>query len=105
MLVEELVRWPGSNGQRLHHHVVRGFPGGVKGTALKEATAKQDVIVDLAEVKKGLNDYLAKEKFDEDSRPLDLKNLKVVAFIQNDDSKEVLQTAQVDLSQGKPETE
>jgi hypothetical protein len=105
VLVEDLVRWPGSNGQRLHHHVVRGFPGGVKGMALKEATAKQDVMVDLAEMKKGLNDYLAKEKFDEDSRPLDLKNLKVVAFIQNDDSKEVLQTAQVDLSQSKPETE
>src|SRR5262249_16651278 len=31
VLIEDVVRYPGTNGQRLHHHVVRDFPGGVKG--------------------------------------------------------------------------
>jgi hypothetical protein len=101
VLVEDVVRYAGRNGQRLHHHVVRGFPGGLEGFALKGASSKQSASVSLAEVAKQLNEYLAKPSprgpyLDED-RPLDLKHLKVVALVQDDDSKEILQAAQADV--------
>ena len=107
VVVEEVVHFAGSNGQRLHHHVVRAFPGGVKGFPLKEASAKQDVSVSIADLRKSLDQYLSDDahKFDEDNRPLDLKHLKVVAFIQDEATKEVLQAAQADLNESKSETE
>jgi hypothetical protein len=104
VLVEEIARYPGSNGQRLHHHVVRAFPGGVDGFALKEKEVKQDVRVNLDEVRKSLNDYLAgykPGKFSEDDRPLDLKKLKLVAFVQKNGDKAIYQAAQIDLPEDK----
>ena len=63
--------------------------------------------VDLAEVTKTLNEYLTsagkRRPFTDDDRPLDLKHLKVVAFIQDKESKEVLQAAQVELGEAKVE--
>lgn len=101
VLVEEVVRYPGHNRQRLHHHVVRAFPGGVKGFALLDASAKKKASVNLAELRKALTSYLdraAKERpFLDDERPMNLRNLKVVALIQDDKSKEVLQAVQTDV--------
>ncbi len=100
-VVEEVVRFPGRNGQRLHHHVVRSFPGGVEGFALKEKTAKPTASFSLADLEKSLNAYLEKADFSEDDRPLKLENLKVVAFVQDDASKEILQAAHADIPGGK----
>jgi hypothetical protein len=103
VLVEEVVRYAGRNGQRLHHHVVRSFPGGTKGLALKDKSAKHDVKLDLKELSKSLKTYLATtnktQRFPDADRPLDLKSLMVVAFIQDDSSKEVLEAAQVHLAE------
>ena len=85
-LIEEAVRFPGPNRQRIHHHVVRAMPGGADGFALKEATAKQEMKIDLAALRRSLADD-----------PIDLKHLAVVAFIQNDKTREVLQTTQADV--------
>lgn len=108
-LVEEQVRYVGGNQVRFHHDVVRALPGGVDGFPLKEKTAKQTASVNLAELKKTLTSYLddsaKKAPFPNDRRPLDLKKLKVVAFIQDDDSKEVLQAAQVDVKGAEAEAE
>ncbi|GIW81234.1 MAG: hypothetical protein KatS3mg105_3041 [Gemmatales bacterium] len=102
-LVEDVVRFAGRNGIRFHHHVVRAFPGGVDGVVVKNKSARQTATVDLAELRKSLNNYLdEKEKaytkqgfpFPKE-RPLDLKNLHVVAFVQNDETKEVLHAVQV----------
>ncbi|HMF14492.1 MAG TPA: hypothetical protein VKE94_19385 [Gemmataceae bacterium] len=105
VLVEDVVRYQGRNGQRLHHHVVRAFPGGVEGAKLDKAESKHAVALNLAELSKSLGDYLTasneKRPFLDDERPLNLKNLKVVAFIQNDDGKQVLQAAQVDVEEAK----
>ncbi len=105
LLVEDVVRYPAPNGQRFHHHVVRALPGGVEGFALKDKTGKQNVLVELAEVRKSINDYLTeytkKRRFPSDDRPLDLKNLKVVALIQDLQSKEILQAAQIDVPEAK----
>jgi hypothetical protein len=106
VLVEDVVRYAGSNGQRLHHHVVRAFPGGTDGLALKDKKAKHEVKINLGELNKSLNAYLAGAAKQRDvvfvDPPLDLKNLKVVAFIQDDLLREVLQVAQISLSSDKP---
>ena len=36
-------------------------------------------------------------EFPNKERPMELKNLKVIAFVQNDDDGEVLQAVQVDV--------
>ena len=51
VLIEEMVRYAAPNGQRLHHHVVRDFPGGVNGFALPEKTAKKTVTVGLNQLR------------------------------------------------------
>ncbi|HZT82438.1 MAG TPA: hypothetical protein VFA26_19575 [Gemmataceae bacterium] len=105
VLVEDVVRYPGTNGQRLHHHVVRDFPGGVEGVAMKEKSGKHVATVNLPELTRKLEEYLTnyakRRAFPGDDRPLDLKHLKVVAFIQDNDTKEVLQAAQVDVREAK----
>jgi hypothetical protein len=77
------------------------MPGGPQGFALKDKSLKQSVTVDLDEVRKELTKYLddfAKETpFPNAQRPLELKNLRVVAFLQNDATREVLQAVQVDV--------
>ena len=103
-LVEQEVAYTGGNKVPLHHHVVRGFvgEGGAAGTALKEKTGRVVVDVDPAAVKKGLEDYLkaavdAKGPFFGKEPAVDLKNLRLVAFVQNDETGEVLQALEVDL--------
>lgn len=106
-LIEETARYVGSNGIRFHHHIVRAMPGGDKGFALKEKTTRQSVSLDLADLKKQLAQYIttvAKKgmaKFPDPEEVLELKNLRVVAFVQNDKTKEVLQAKQVEVSGGK----
>lgn len=98
-LVEEAVRYVGANQARFHHHIVRELPGGAAGLPLKTKTGKQQATVDLAQLRDKLKEYVAdlgkKTPFPNDSPPLDLKNLYVVAFVQNDENKEVLQSVQV----------
>lgn len=108
-LVEEQVRYAGGNQVRFHHHVVRAMPGGAAGLPLKEKSAKQSISVNLTELRKKLNSYLEDydkaHSFPNSRRPLDLKNLRLVAFIQDDQTKEVLQAAQVDVKGPEGEAE
>jgi hypothetical protein len=53
-----------------------------------------------ANLSKFLDDFAKEEgAFPRPDRPLALKNLKLVAFIQNDATKEVLQAVQVDVDE------
>ncbi len=101
VLVEDVVRYSGGNRQRLHHHVVRAFPGGVRGEALTGKSATKTATVSLADLRKGLQDYLTaankKAPFPDDERPLRLEHLKAVAFVQDDEDKSVLQAAQAEV--------
>jgi hypothetical protein len=101
VIVEDVARYLGRNGQRLHHHVVRALPGGLDGMALTKKSGQHKVTVDLKEVAKGIEDYLKGRNFEEDDRRLGLKHLKAVALIQDNDSKEILQATQVNLSEDK----
>ena len=48
-----------------------------------------------------LDDYAKEYPFSDSDRPLELKNLHVVALVQNDDSGAVLQARQVEVT-GEP---
>jgi hypothetical protein len=102
-LVEETVDYKGSNGIPSYHNVVRDMPGGVTGIAVKDRAAKQSVTIDLDELKKDAKKYLDnwaaenEAKFPGKVPEMELKNLRVVAFLQNDKTKEVLQAVQVDV--------
>jgi hypothetical protein len=101
-IVEKEVAYKGRNGLPMHHHVVRHMPGGDAGTVVKtEKGGKYPFTVDLAAVKKALNAYLDKvneaRPFPDKDRPMDFKDLRVVAFIQDDKSNAVLQAAVVDV--------
>jgi len=102
-LVENQIRYLGGNQLRFHHHVVRALPGGPKGFALKGRNVTQSVRVDLGNLRKELAKYLEefhkKNPFPTGKRPLDLQHLSVVAFVQNEKSKEVLQAAEAGLGE------
>ena len=53
VVTEETVRYAGSNKIRLHHNVVRAFPGGVQGLELKEAASRHKASVNLGELHRG----------------------------------------------------
>ena len=99
-LVEDWVRYKGGNGMAYHHRVVRTMPGGAKGTALLKPDNEVTQVVDLDELQKTLNTYLddfAKKEmpFPNSQRPLRLRQLHVVAFVQDDANAEVLQAIDV----------
>jgi hypothetical protein len=102
-LVERTVDYKGNNGIPSYRNVVRDMPGGTTGIAVKDRAAKQAVTVDLDELKKDLKKYLDnwsaenEAKFPGKVPEIALKDLRVVAFLQNDKTKEVLQAVQVDV--------
>jgi hypothetical protein len=71
--------------------------GGADGVPLKEKTGKQTATVDLEEVRRGQDRYLDSQKFAEERPPIRLRRLYVVAFVQNDLTREVLQELQVEV--------
>lgn len=108
VLVEDEVKYKAGNKLDTFTSVVRDMPGGAKGFAVKEKTFKQTTTVDLDELRKKLKEYIADlEKqgapFSSKERPLDLKKLRVIALVQNDETKEILQAAQVDVKSDKAE--
>ena len=104
VLVEDWVRYKSRNGMLYHHRVVRALPGGAAGLALTKANVDHAVTVDLGELRTSLNKYLddfAKNEapFPDAERPMRLRNLHVVAFVQHDDSYEVLQAVDVAVTE------
>jgi hypothetical protein len=102
LLAEESIRYLGSNKIRFHHNVVRAFPGGVEGKALKEPASKHTASIKLDSLRgtlaKYLEEYNANERpFANPARPLAMEHLRVIAFVQDDSSKEILQVVQVEV--------
>ncbi len=107
VLVEDVVRYTGGNKLRFHHHVVRGLPGGVEGKALSKGQGKTEVTVNLAEVRKGLEQYLsdftkAGRAFPKDLPPINLDKLSVVAFVQDDSNQAILNAAVLPVAEKAP---
>jgi thiol-disulfide isomerase/thioredoxin len=110
VLVEEEIRYLGENGIRFHPMVARAF-GGEKGEGYKiEANGKGtfDATFDLEsigkDIRKQLDEYEAKGhrgepfKFSAKKDQIDRADLAVVAFVQDDKTRHVLQAGYVDLS-------
>jgi hypothetical protein len=106
LVCEETVRYVGGNALRLHHHVVRAMPGGAGGVAINEGTFKHTVRVDLGTVRKGLTTYLDEfartRPFPKPERPMEMKELKVIALVQNDKTKQIVQAAQLEVESKEP---
>jgi hypothetical protein len=101
LVVEDVVKYIGGNRVRFHHHVVRAMPGGAAGVAITDKAFKHTASTDLAEVRKDLTKYLdefAKARpFPKSDRPMDMKDLKVIALVQNDKTKEIVQAVQIEI--------
>ncbi|MSU76782.1 MAG: hypothetical protein EXS16_01675 [Gemmataceae bacterium] len=97
-LTEGWVRYKGSNGLQYHHHVVRALAGGAKGVAIKQKDLDHKVTVDLSDLRKTLNKYLD-EDYPEGPRPLRLRDLSIVAFVQDDATAEVLQAVTIPVKE------
>ena len=101
LLVEDTVKYVGGNKLRFHHHVVRAMPGGAEGVAVKSGAMRHTATADVVAIRKSLVNYL--DEFSKDrpfpytTRPLDLKDLKVIALVQNDKTREILQAVQIEV--------
>lgn len=100
ILAEETIRYAGSNRIRLHHNVVRAFPGGVDGVSLKEAASRHQASIHLGNLRTDLTKYLDNYEanfraFANPARPMAFANLRVIAFVQDDNTREILQAVQV----------
>ncbi len=101
LLLEDNIRYVGSNGVRFHHHVVRSLLGTGKGIAVKDMkdgkhTATQSIKALQADLKKYLDEYNTTSPFPYPDRPLALKGSTVVAIIQDDATGEILQAIQLE---------
>ena len=101
-VAESVVRYRGGNGLRYHECVVRGFAGSVDGWPMLKPASEQQVTVDLTVLRAGLNAELDEYQKKHEGvvfpdRPLDLRKLMIVAFIQDDATREVLQAGQAEV--------
>jgi len=105
-LTESEIAYTGINGIHRHDMVVRTMPGGYQGVKAIDGVLKFDGTVNLTELKQELDSYLIKFEQTQGQplpgKPLDLKNLHVVAFVQDDSTRKVLQTAVVPLNVPDP---
>lgn len=106
VLIEDKVSYKGGNGLEAHHHVVRAFPGGLEGLALKAKAAKQSATVDLDDLRRLLKkdleaDYKKAEEMLPKDIPMEFKNLRLIALVQDDNSREILHAVQVPVERAK----
>ena len=103
VVVEETIKYVGSNRLRFHHQVVRAMPGGAAGVEVAGGSFRHAAAVDLGEVRKGLTKYLdeyaANERpFPKPDRPMAMDKLGVVALVQDDATGEILQAARIEVA-------
>lgn len=104
-LVENEIFFPGKNRILIHDCVVRGFAGGVKGLTLPKGESSHLETISVKDLKQELTAHLT--QFEDATRklplkPMDLKKLQVVAFIQPNFTKVVLQSAIADVTGDVP---
>ncbi len=105
LLVEDDLHFAAPNGIRVHDAIVRAYCNGAEGTAPVDQKLEFSSEISLSDVSGSINKYIA--KIEEKSGrifalPPKLEKLRIVAFVQDHSTREVLQTATVTLEQGKP---
>jgi tetratricopeptide (TPR) repeat protein len=98
-LAEDVVHYTGGNGIHFHHFVVRKMLGSAEGIRIDDQR-DFSLRANLAELKGQLGSYLdtyekSRTNFRWSEKPIDVRSqdLVVVALVQNDDTREVLQAA------------
>jgi hypothetical protein len=102
VLAEKQVRYSGENGIRFHPMVVRAMAGDGDGFAIDPAGAKvYDTTFDVSRIGAGLKSYLESYEmendrfgpihFSEKKYLIDVDNVAIIAFVQDVDTKRVLQ--------------
>jgi len=113
-LVEELVHFPGGNGLSEHRAVVRKLIGSPDGIALVNGKASHSESIDINAIVSSLKTHLdnfektppsrfssLKDfKFKEKKHEINPAGLSLVAFVQDDKTKEVLQASYLKLNSG-----
>jgi hypothetical protein len=106
VLTERAVRYTGANKLRIHHHVVRDFPGGLEGKELSAGQGRLHVKLSLADLKRSIEEYLSELLKEAPIRPtippIALEELSVVAFVQDDATKSILHAVSVPVEKSKP---
>jgi hypothetical protein len=102
ILAEDRVAFLAPNGIRVHEMVVRDMPAGAAGITATNGRFVFKKVLSLADVKQQLVDYLANfergNSIEFNAKPLELSRLHLVAFVQDDNNKEVLQAAAVPVA-------
>jgi hypothetical protein len=116
-LVEEIVHYTGENGVRFHPMVVRSMASAEKNVlgfamtggkadkvtyAFDIAKAAADAKSHLDEMEGGANTRFGKFQFIERKSDINRANLRIVAWVQDEKTKEVLQTVTLDLAPAAP---
>jgi hypothetical protein len=105
VLVEQVVRYVGGNNLRFHHHVARAMPGGVEGVALTQKDSEHVVAIDLQELRERYHQHLdtpaaRSHLLPNGYRPLELEKLRLIAFVQDERTKEIVQGCLVEVPAG-----
>ena len=102
VLAEQEVAFVARNGIRLHDMVVRQMIGEPEGIAPQDGHLTFKGSLPLVDFKRQLVDYLADFERDRSwkfpAQPMELKPLRLVAFVQNDVTREILETAVVPVA-------
>ena len=102
VLAEDKVEFAASNGIRIHDMIARRMPGGTAGVAPTQGVLSFKDEVDISQLKRQLSRQLAKVESEAeapfDAKPLELKALHLVAFIQNAETGEVFQAASIPVT-------
>ena len=102
VLAEKVVHYTGANGTHFHHFVVRKMVSPPEGLRLDAVDRRTEYVksVELAEISASLRDYLdeyeqERERFKWIEKPyqVDRDQVVVVAFVQDEATKDVLQAA------------
>lgn len=100
-LAQKSVSYKSRNGVRIHEMLVRDMPGGAAGISPKDGKLEFSTEVTYDGMMSDLRDYLSMVEQSMGIifpvRPLEIKELQLVAFVQNDETLEVLHTIHIPI--------
>ncbi|MBI1347362.1 hypothetical protein GC163_13870 [bacterium] len=95
-LVDNDIHLRAPNGIREHHNVVREMPGGAKGSGARNGKLEYSLSMPLSEVEEHLQEYLKQFESGRNvqftTKPTQLGALSLVGWLQNDATREILQS-------------
>ncbi len=101
VLAESGIKYLAPNGIRRHDMIVRQIVAGEEGVAVADGKLSFEGLTNIEKLKQAQSDYL--DRFGKNQRvefpvkPLDFKNLSVVAWVQDEVTREVMQAAIVNV--------